>query len=272
MFGALGRLLRSIGYLFTGKMDKAGEGLRSNPDVIKANYDRIVREKRGRINTYKDAIAGMIAQEESKKQRLTALVDEIQKLEQLKAGAAAKARKVAQAHGGNVEAVKSDPEYLKCSAAFKDFSSTLQEKQDRAAEIEADLEQLVTNVAGHKTQIQSLMRELDKLKEEKHDAVADVMSAQEEKQLADMMTGLAEDRTGEELRELRELRNKAKANARISREVAGLDTKKAEDDFMEYARADAAADEFDALIGLSAEADGTPQVNEPAVKTSIPES
>ena len=271
MFGALGRLLRSIGYLFTGKMDKAGEGLRSNPDVIKANYDRIVREKRSRINTYKDAIAGMIAQEESKKQRLTALVDEIQKLEQLKAGAAAKARKVAQSHGGNVEAVKTDPEYLKCSAAFKDFSSTLAEKQDRAAEIEADLEGLVTNVAGHKTQIQSLMRELDKLKEEKHDAVADVMSAQEEKQLADMMTGLAEDRTGEELRELRELRNKAKANARISREVAGLDTKKAEDDFLAYAQADAAEDEFDALIGLSAEADGTPQVSEPAVKTSIPE-
>ena len=78
MFGALGRLLRSIGYLFTGKMDKAGEGLRSNPDVIKANYDRIVREKRSRINTYKDAIAGMIAQEESKKQRLGGLVDEIQ--------------------------------------------------------------------------------------------------------------------------------------------------------------------------------------------------
>ena len=153
-----------------------------------------------------------------------------------------------------MEAVKKDPEYLKCSAAFKDFSSTLQEKQDRAAEIEADLEQLVTNVAGHKTQIQSLMRELDKLKEEKHDAVADVMSAQEEKQLADMMTGLAEDRTGEELRELRELRNKAKANARISREVAGLDTKKAEDDFLAYAQADAAEDEFDALIGLAATA------------------
>ena len=86
-----------------------------------------------------------------------------------------------------------------------------------------------------------------------------------------MMTGLSEDRTGEELRELRELRNKAKANARISREVAGLDTKKAEDDFLAYAQADAAEDEFDALIGLAAESDGTPAVSEPAVKASIPE-
>ena len=53
--------------------------------------------------------------------------------------------------------------------------------------------------------------------------------------------------------------------------MAGLDTKKAEDDFLAYAQADAAEDEFDALIGLAAESDGTPAVSEPAVKTSIPE-
>jgi archaellum component FlaC len=48
----------------------------------------------------------------------------------------------------------------------------LAEKQSRATEIDEDLKQLVANVSGHKTQIQSLMRDLEKLKEEKHDAVA----------------------------------------------------------------------------------------------------
>ncbi len=48
------------------------------------------------------------------------------------------------------------------------------------------------------------MRDLDKLKEEKHDAVADILSASEERQIADMMTGLSNDRTSEELRELRD--------------------------------------------------------------------
>ncbi|MEZ6151932.1 MAG: hypothetical protein R3C09_17650 [Pirellulaceae bacterium] len=74
----------------------------------------------------------------------------------------------------------------------------------------------MSNVSGHKTQIQGLMRDLEKLKEEKHDAVADVLSASEEKQIADMMTGLSSDRTSEELRELREVRSKAHQRSRES--------------------------------------------------------
>jgi hypothetical protein len=95
------------------------------------------------------------------------------------------------------------------------------------------------------------MRELDKLKEEKHDAVADVLSSAEEKQIADMMTGLAQDRSSEELQKLRDMRQKASANARVSRELAGMDTSRAESEFMEYAQSSVADDEFDQLIGLS---------------------
>jgi len=53
------------------------------------------------------------------------------------------------------------------------------------------------------------------------------------------------------LRELREMRSKARAGARISRDLAGMDSSKMEADFLEYARASEADDEFDALIGLS---------------------
>jgi len=258
MFKAISKYVRAVWYLVTFRIDKASETLRLNPGVISANYDRIIEEKRMRLNQYKDAVSAMIAQEESKKEKLRSVTDEIGKLEKLRAGAAGKAKKLVEQYGGNPEAVKNDPEYLKCQAAFKDFSSTLAEKQKRASEIDDDLKQLVANVSGHKTQIQSLMRDLDKLKEEKHDAVADVLSASEEKQIADMMTGLSNDRTSEELRELRELRQKASANARVSRELAGMDTQRAESEFMEYAQASEADDEFDALIGLSKKESAAP--------------
>lgn len=251
MFKAVGKYFRAVWYLMTFRVDKASETLRMNPGVISANYDRIIVEKRERLNQYKDAVSAMIAQEESKKEKLRQVTEEIGKLEKLRAGAAAKAKKLVEQYSGDPEAVKRDPEYLKCQAAFKDFSSTLAEKQQRATEIDEDLKQLVANCSGHKTQIQSLMRELDKLKEEKHDAVADVLSASEERQIADMMTGLSNDRTSEELRELRELRQKSSASARVSRELAGLDSKKAEAEFLEYSQSSEADDEFDALIGLS---------------------
>jgi hypothetical protein len=113
------------------------------------------------------------------------------------------------------------------------------------------------------------MRELEKLKVEKHDAVAEVLSAAEEKQIADMMTGLSKDRTSEELNELREVRSKARAGARISRELAGMDTKKMEADFLEYAQTSESNDEFDALIGLGKK--DTPQADPAQTDAKIPE-
>lgn len=268
MFKAIGKYTRAVWYLITFRIDKASETLRMNPGVVSANYDRIIDEKRGRINQYKDAISAMIAQEESKKQKLKGLTAEIERLEKLKAGAAAKAQQVAARHNGDPEATRNDAEYLKCQAAYKDFSSTLAEKQTRVGEIEADLEALMDNVNRHKVQIQSQMRDLEKLGEEKHDAVATILSAKEEKEIADLMSGISQDKTGEELRELRELRNKASAGARVSRELAGLDTKQAENEFMEYASATQANDEFDALIGIA----NKPDAESPAAeKTRIPE-
>ena len=113
------------------------------------------------------------------------------------------------------------------------------------------------------------MRELEKLKEEKHDAVADVLSAKEEKQIADMVNGITNDKTAADLQRLRELRQKAAASARVSREVAGLDSKRAESEFLEYAQQVATDDEFDALIGLSKDQKAN---DAPARDTKIPEA
>lgn len=269
MFRAMSKYVRALWYLLTFRINKASETLRMNPGVVSANYDRIIEEKRSRINQYKDAISAMIAQEESKKQKVSALTEEIEKLEKLKAGAAAKAKQVAAKNGGDAEATRNDPEYQKCQTAFRDFSSTLAEKTARAAELESDVEQLMENINRHKLQIQSQMRELEKLAEEKHDAVASILSAREEQQIADLMTGLSQDRTSEELRELRELRQKASAKARVSRELAGLDTKQAEAEFMDYATSTAADNEFDALIGLTQE---QAETEEPGPSTKIPEA
>jgi phage shock protein A len=261
MFKAMSRYFRALGYLLTGQITKATDTLNTNPTVISANYDRIISDKRQRLTQYKDAVAAMIAQEESKKEKVRALTEEMGKLEKLKAGAAAKAKSLVDKYAGDPAAVKNDPEYLKCQSAFKDFSNTLAEKAKRVSELEEDLKVLVNNAAGHKTQIMALMRELEKLKEEKHDAVADILSATEEKQIADMMTGISNDRTSEELRDLRELRQKAAAGAKISRELAGLDTKRAENEFMEYAQASESDNEFDQLIGLASKKESSQSSN-----------
>ena len=269
MFRAIGRYFRALGYLLVGKIDAARTSVSSSPDVVRATYDNITEEKKKRIQQYKDAVGAMIAQEEKKKADLKTQSEEVAKLQKLQEGAAAMARKVVERHNGDIEAVKKDPDYVKCQASFKDFRSSLEEKEKRCTELEEDLKTIGGSIAGHRTQLQALRREFEKLREEKHEAVADMITAKEEKDLADMIAGLGEDRSSRELQEMRDLRAKAKGVARVSREMAGMDTKRVEEEFLEYAAASSADNEFDALIGLTKKTD---EGEEPEEKTKIPEA
>ncbi len=269
MFRAIGRYFRALGYLLTGRVDRARQSISMSPDVIRATYDRVIEEKKKRVHQYKDAVGGMITQEERKKSALKTLSEEIAKLRKLREGAAAMAKKVVERHNGDVEAVKTDQEYIKCQAAYKDFSSTLEAKEERAQELESEIQEIARNVSGHKTQLESLLRDLERIQQEKHATVADVITAKEEQEIADMISGISKDRTTEELQDLRDLRDRAKATARVSREMAGTDVARSEAEFLEYATKSAADDEFDTLIGLSRKSD-TPTADV-AEKTRIPD-
>ncbi len=274
MFAAIGRFFRAIGYLFTGKMDSTTRGLRTNPHVIQATFDRVIEDKKARIHQYKDAVARMIAQEETKKARIKELSDEIVRLNQLKEGAAAKARTVVnqlKAQGQSEEQIKGNEEYVKCLAAFNDFTSSLKEKEEHVAELEGDVREISGTVSGHKIQLQSLLREVDKIKQEANQTVADIITSREEAEINNMLVGIGQDRTSKELEDMRALRQESKASARISREMAGTDTKVLENEFLEYARTGVATDEFDRLIGLAGTAEQESASGEPERDAKLPE-
>jgi phage shock protein A len=273
MFKAIGRYFRALGYLLTGRVNKMSETLREEPAVISATYDKIISDKKSRINEYKDAIGKMVSQQESKKQKVKILSGEIAKLEKLKAGALRLAQAKAKELGK--ELCITDPEYLKCKQAYSDFSSTLAEKKARVEDLESDVETSVKNIDGHKIQIKSIIRDLEKIKEEKQDTLADVISAKEQESIADMMSGLSEDRSSEELAELRQMRNDAKAKAQVSSELAGLDVKRDEAEFINALQSSVADDEFSALMDFDeaeAKESGDAGEVEAQESTTIPEA
>jgi hypothetical protein len=264
MFGALGRWFKAIGYLLTGRIDSARRTLDADPHVLHAKYDAVIREKVNRIHLYKQAVAGLIAQQEQKMAKVKQITDEVTNLERLKAGALAKAKQTVErlkAGGKTDDQIKEDEDYKRCLAAFNDFSSTLAEKKDHIAEVEKDLATYAKSIGDHKVQLQQLLREVDKLRAETHDAVADIITAKQEKEIADMLAGIAQDGTAQELQNMRQLRQEIRAEARISRELAGTDTKVQEAEFLEYARRTAASTEFDSLVGLG---------SKPATETPTP--
>ena len=147
------------------------------------------------------------------------------------------------------------------------------EKQERISELEQDVEEYRKNISDHKIQLQQLLREVDKVKSEAADTVADVITAKQEKELAETLTGIAQDGTAEELQNLRNMRQELRAEAKITKELAGTDTKAQEAEFLEFARQSQSSSEFDALIGLASETEEkskSTSVNEKK-DTSLPE-
>lgn len=253
MFRAFMRLIRSIGYLLTGKVNAQTDKLQRDPTVIKANFARIVQEKKASIQDYMSAVAQLVAQEEKKTQMVKRLGDETSRLRNLQAGAGGTAKERAvdlKSQGIAIEVIKTDAKILQAKAAFSDFGSTIEEKDARIAELEGDIRGYADRIKTHKIQLQSLSRDIDKIKDEAADTVADMITATEEKQLNDVLSGISEDGTGAELERMRELRNQAKAEARVASELAGTDSKRLEAEYENFAAANQANDEFDDLLGL----------------------
>ena len=194
MFSAIGRWLKATGYLLTGRIDAARRALDTNPYVVRAKYDEIIADKTTRIQQYKQAVAGLIAQQENKMVKVKKATEDVERLERLKAGALAKAKERVsqlQKDGKAKEDIQTDEEYMKCLSAFNDFTSTLAEKQEIITELEGDITEYGTRIKEHKVQLQNLVRDIDKVKSEASEAVADFITAQQEKEISDALTGIA---------------------------------------------------------------------------------
>mgnify|MGYP001557848005 FL=1 len=254
MLRSIFRFFRAIGYLLTGRVDKQTSKIERDPGVIRATTEKIIQDKKTRINEYKEAVATLIAQQEKKTLTLKRLSDEVIKLRDRQTGAGLKAKErssVLQLQGIiSPELIKSDSIILECQAAFNDFSSTITEKEARIIELENDIKTLSGTISNHQIQLQSLSREIEKIKEESADIVADVISSAEEKAINDAMSGISQDDSESQLVRLREMRAQAKAEAKVARDLNGSDAKHLEAQYEQFAQSAKSNVEFDAMLGL----------------------
>ena len=259
------RFFKAIWYTLTGRAHEQADRLMENPEAVRGAYEDIIRDKQGNIQRYKQAIGQLIALVEQKKNSLKRLTDDIEKLEKMKAGAIAKAKSTAadlQQAGTPDEEIKQHPDYVRCVTSYNDFHSTLEEKNARVAELEQDVERAQGDIESHKLQITGLHKDLDKIKTEQSEAVADLITAREQEDIADMLSGISTDGTSAELSRMREIREKAKGRAVVAQELAGTDSRAEEEEFLAAARTTSATDEFDSLIFGAQQTDTPAQTDE----------
>ncbi len=251
MANGISRFFRSIWYTLTGRAHEAADRMMENPEAVRGAYEDIISDKKGNIQRYKQAIGQLIALVERKKSTVKNLTDEVEKLEELKSGAIAKAQQTAadlQAQGMAPEEVKQHAEYVRCVTAYQEFNTNLEDKTGQISELENDIEEAQAGIDNHKIQITSLHRDLEQIKNEQSEAVADLITAREQEEIADMLSGISMDGTSAELTRMREIREKAKGRSVVAQELAGTDSRAEEEEFLAAARSSSSSDEFDALI------------------------
>ncbi len=264
------RFFKAIWYTLTGKAHESADRMMENPEAVRGAYEDIINDKKGNIQRYKQAIGQLIALVEQKRSTVKNLTDEVERLEELKAGAIAKAQQTAaqlQGEGLSQEEIKVHAEYTRCVTAYQDFNSNLTEKTGQITEFENEIESAQADIESHKLQITSLHRDLDKIKSEQSEAVADLITAREQEEIADMLSGISMDGTSAELSRMREIREKAKARSVVAQELAGTDSKSEEEEFLTAARSSATNDEFDSLIFGAQQTDAKPETETPKKTT-----
>ena len=272
MFSAIGRLFKAIFYAITFQFDKLTATLRTKESVIRATYDGIANAQTARIQQTKTAVAGLMRFKATKEIRMKTVSEDIDRLQKLIAGAAAKAKqRVAQLQAGGmttIEQFRTDAEYVRCQKAFTDFQGTLTDRRKEAESLEHELSTMDSSIGENKNMLEGMLRELDKIKQEGEETVADAAIAKQKKEISDLMTGISVDTTSKERQSMQEMRQKLKAEADISQQLAGIDHNKAEADFMQYAAASEANTEFEQLLGLATAT--APVAVEAAPATAVP--
>ena len=179
----------------TGSIHAPADSMMESPQTVRNAYAGIIAEQKAIIQRYKEAIGQLIALVKQKEGTAQNLTNDVARLEQLKVEALAKQKRLAaelQGQGHSQEEIEGHPEYMKCVAAYNDFSAALEEKNARIKKLEADIEHTQMDIDNHKIQITALMRDLDKTKGEQAEAVENLIDARQQKQIAEMLAEISE--------------------------------------------------------------------------------
>lgn len=238
-----------------GNVDRASEKLAQDPTVLSFSYDERIRETSKSINYHMEAVGKMVAIQSKKENDLKAIQEDIEKKSKIMNGALAMAQaraKELQAAGTPQAEIMSDAAMLKHQGAYTDLKSTVAEKQQRQAELEADIENGKKSIQAEQRRLLDRKRGLDKLREEKPEMVARLVNAQQQIELNSMVAGIQTDNeSAERLRMVKDGVAALEGKARASAVLAETNTKNAEADYLEFAQQTQAQAEFASLLNLT---------------------
>ena len=244
------KYLRALGYLFTGRLAKARAALMENEYVMAATYDASIKKGDQRLLTTRESVADLIRIEQELLGKVKGLGAKMQRLEAIKKGAqtAMQNRINALKDTKTKEQILQDADFIKHKSAFEDADRDYKAAVKEYDEKNADLTKRQGQIATYKAKMATMQRGQEALKAEKSEAIADVQIAKQSEAIDAQLAGLTTDAEDEDLKSAREARERAKARATITAELAGVDHKSQENEYLNLATAAGTAAELDGLL------------------------
>lgn len=265
------RYFKAFWYMLTGWFSKKTEKLQENKHVMAATFDKSIDKSEDRIKTVRDAITELIMVEQNIKNDVKMLGDDIEKLSKVKIGAQTAMQKridLLKSQNKSKEQILADFEFLKHKNAFDDASSTLTQKLDRMGDKEKMLQTRQGQLAQYKIQLQEMHRETEELKQEKHEAIADIEIAKQSEEINAALAQIPVDTTDNDLAAARKARQRAQARATVTAEMIGHDAKSTQAEYLNYAEEQQTSKELDTLLNWG---DETPTKEEKLSPAKLPE-
>lgn len=247
------QFIKTVFYYVSGAFLFSSEKMGRNANVMRAEYESVIRDKQTKAQQISNAVSGVEAQRIKTMDELEKVTKEVEELEEDRQGAIALAKKKAGKIGP--EKAATDTEILKWMSLYNDATSTLEEKKSRIAELEERAEQLQKAVSSHVVSLTAIKNEIEKLAAEKNEAIADVVTASEIANINNTVAGISADGSAAQLESLRNRRRQAKADVSISGLIAGTDTSTNRAELRKAARDSKGAEAFLDLIGATPKQD-----------------
>ncbi|MBI1290582.1 hypothetical protein GC173_04980 [bacterium] len=235
-FASLKRYIFTLGGLLASRVDEGTDSIVSTPAGVKAAY-RQTREKwMKQYHDVRDAVSQLMMVMEQKLDEIKKLEAEDRALETKKRGAVEKFRET------------SDEKYQK---AFQDYHAREAEVERRLAELNAETQTMREQIDRYKGQLTDMQGRIAGLDAKEAEAIADIVSSKQITALNDRMASLSTNLEDENLQAIEKVRQKVKAKAKLSEELAGTDRAQLDKEVMAAGMSDAAQDEFTRLLAES---------------------
>jgi chromosome segregation ATPase len=244
-------LVRSADEQFTGSV----EGI---SDAFDLQQNKLVTQYR----ELRDAIASVETIIEQRRSRLDALNKEEEELIQKREGALAKAEEA--------EAMGDTTALERHTAAFERFENRIQEIEAQQAALEGEIKGSSQTMEKYMLQLTSMQSEIEKLPQQKAQAMADFISSRKIIELNERLSGIQTSIDRGPIEAVLKANKDLSARARITEKLAGTDSRIQDMEYAQAGRGSSARDKMKQMLAArKAERQG--QTEEEAAKDNRPE-